>query len=281
MLAAQRRAEIVSRLASAGAVNVTELAAQFEVSDMTIRRDLDHLAAQGLITKVHGGAVTSAAPEAPARRTQEPGFTAKSARQQAEKQAIAAEAAMLVQPGMSVGLSAGTTTWALAHRLVHVAGLTVVTNSPRIAEIFHHGAEATRDAAPGDTAAAGQTVILTGGVRTPSDALVGPIANQALRSLHLDLIFLGAHGFAPEAGFTTPNLEEAETNRTWLGTAPRAVVLADHSKWDTTALGSFATLDQVQLLITDTGLHDTAAAALRKRLDALILADPTQTRSPR
>lgn len=281
MLAAQRRAEIVSRLAAAGAVNVTELAAQFEVSDMTIRRDLDHLAAQGLITKVHGGAVASAAPDAPARRTEEPGFTAKSARQQAEKQAIAAEAAMLVQPGMSVGLSAGTTTWALAHQLIHVAGLTVVTNSPRIAEVFHHGAAATQGATPRDTAAAGQTVILTGGVRTPSDALVGPIANQALRSLHLDLIFLGAHGFAPEAGFTTPNLEEAETNRTWLGTAPRVVVLADHSKWDTTALGSFATLDQVQLLITDTGLHDTAAAALRKRLDALILADPTQTRSPR
>ena len=279
MLAAQRRAGIVSMLDASGAVSVTELAAHFEVSDMTIRRDLDSLAAQGLIAKVHGGAVTPAETSAAAasRRTEEPGFQAKSAQRQAEKQAIAAEASGLVQPGMSVGLSAGTTTWALAHRLLSIAGITVVTNSPRIAEIFHRFAEQT----PADGAAADQTVILTGGVRTPSDALVGPIANQALRSLHLDLVFLGAHGFDLDAGCTTPNLEEAETNRTWLGTAPRAVVLADHSKWNTTALGTFAELAQIHTLITDTGLEDTAADALRERLESLVLAEPTETRSPR
>lgn len=277
MLAAQRRAGIVSMLDTAGAVSVNELAGHFEVSDMTIRRDLDNLAAQGLIDKVHGGAVTPTKTGSHPRRTEEPGFQAKSAQRRAEKQAIAAEAAALVQPGMSVGLSAGTTTWTLAHRLLEIPELTVVTNSPRIAEIFHRSAlqaPAGHDAAP-------RTVILTGGVRTPSDALVGPIANQALRSLHLDLVFLGAHGFALDAGFTTPNLQEAETNRSWLDTAPRAVVLADHSKWNTTALGTFAELAQIHALITDTGIDDAAAAALRERLDSLVLAEPTETRSPR
>lgn len=279
MLAAQRRTGIVSLLEASGAVSVSDLAARFEVSDMTIRRDLDHLAAHGLIAKVHGGAVTpeGSSTSFSARRTEEPGFRAKSAQSRAEKQAIAGAAMDLVRPGMSIGLSAGTTTWALAHRLRGIAELTVVTNSPRIAEIFHRDA----DQAPADGAATDQTIILTGGVRTPSDALVGPIANQALRSLHLDLVFLGVHGFALDAGYTTPNLEEAETNRTWLATAPRAVALADHSKWNTTALGTFAELAQIHALITDTGIDDAAAAALRERLDSLVLAEPTETRSPR
>ncbi|GAA1149783.1 DeoR/GlpR family DNA-binding transcription regulator [Nesterenkonia lutea] len=280
MLAAQRRAGIVAALDSAGAVSVTELAARFEVSDMTIRRDLDSLAEQGVIAKVHGGAVAARPGDSAAvRRTEEPGFQAKSAQQQPEKQGIAAAAAAHVKPGMSIGLSAGTTTWTLAHELLAVADLTVVTNSPRIADIFHHCAETDLPGRAG--AAAGPTVILTGGVRTPSDALVGPIANQALRSLHLDLVFLGAHGFSLTAGCTTPNLEEAETNRTLLQTAARAVVLADHTKWNTTALGTFAQLPQIDMLITDTGLSRSAAEQLREKLDTLILADPTETRRPR
>lgn len=291
MLAAQRRVGIVSMLEASGAVSVTELAAHFEVSDMTIRRDLDNLAAQGLIAKVHGGAVppVETSEASTARRTEEPGFHAKSGQHQAEKLAIAEAAAALVHPGMSIGLSAGTTTWTLAHQLVRVPELTVVTNSPQIATVFHRSAEQTPDSgevpeqrtSPDQRGSSEQTVILTGGVRTPSDALVGPIANQALRGLHLDLVFLGAHGFALDAGLTTPNLDEAETNRTWLQTAPRAVVLADHSKWNTTALGTFAQLAQIPTLITDTGLDDAASETLRGRLESLILAEPTETRSPR
>ncbi|MGJ9424957.1 DeoR/GlpR family DNA-binding transcription regulator [Nesterenkonia halotolerans] len=284
MLAAQRRAGIVSLLESAGGVSVSELAARFEVSDMTIRRDLENLAEAGLIAKVHGGAVAPAADAAAvARRTEEPGFEAKSAQMLPEKQAIAAAAAELLAPGMSVGLSAGTTTWTLAHHLLTVPELTVVTNSPRIAAIFHRAADAHSDAhAAGQSAgqtrdAADPRVILTGGVRTPSDALVGPIANQALRSLHLDLVFLGTHGFSSAAGFTTPNLEEAETNRTLLQSGARAVVLADHTKWGATALGTFARLAQIDTLISDTGLPDPAAAELREQL-TLTLAETTETR---
>lgn len=287
MLAAQRRAGIVSLLDSAGAVSVSELATRFEVSDMTIRRDLENLAEAGLIAKVHGGAVTPAADAAAARRTEEPGFEAKSAQMLPEKQAIAAAAAELLAPGMSVGLSAGTTTWALAHHLLTVPELTVVTNSPRIAAIFHRAADAQADthtaahAAGQARDAADPRVILTGGVRTPSDALVGPIANQALRSLHLDLVFLGTHGFSSAAGFTTPNLEEAETNRTLLQSGARAVVLADHSKCGTTALGTFARLPQIDTLISDTGLPGPAVAELREQLTLTLaepLVDPTQTR---
>jgi len=284
MLAAQRRTAIVSMLDSAGAVSVSELASRFEVSDMTIRRDLDGLSAEGLIAKVHGGAVTPAAHAIGSRRTEEPGFLAKSDQMLPEKQSIAKAAAELVEPGMSIGLSAGTTTWTLAQHLLQIPELTVVTNSPRVADVFHGVTDARIRESRGSTAADSfapgveQTVILTGGVRTPSDALIGPIANQALRSLHLDLLFLGAHGFSIAAGFTTPNLEEAETNRTWLQTAPRAVVLADHSKFGTTALGTFAELPQIHMLITDTGLPAAAAAELGESIDSVVRTEPRSHR---
>src|SRR3954470_12497802 len=100
-----------------GGVRVSQLVQEFGVSDMTIRRDLEALAERGLVDKVHGGA-TLAGPGS----TEEPGFDAKSARQRAEKAAIAGCASTLVEPGTAVALSAGTTTAALAARLVDVPG---------------------------------------------------------------------------------------------------------------------------------------------------------------
>src|SRR6478672_10616476 len=126
------------------------------------------------------------------RTSDEPGFRAKSALMTAQKQAIAAAAAAFVEPGSSIGISAGTTTYELARAVRGIPDITVVTNSIPVAQLLH------------ETGTPGQTVVLTGGVRTPSDALVGPVAVTALRSLHVDLLFLGAHGVDPGAGLTTP-----------------------------------------------------------------------------
>jgi DeoR/GlpR family transcriptional regulator of sugar metabolism len=115
--------------------------------------------------------------------------------------------------------------------------------------------------------------VLTGGVRTPSDALVGPIADLAIRSLHVDLLFLGCHGIDPEAGLTTPNLAEAETNRAFVHAARRVTVVADHTKWAIVGLSSFADLDEVDTLITDSELHAEARALLAERVGQLIIAD--------
>ncbi len=87
-----------------------------------------------------------------------------------------------------------------------------------------------------------QTVVLTGGLRTPSDALVGPFAVSAIRELHLDLIFMGVHGMDGRSGFTTPNLMEADTNRALVSAGRRLVVLADHSKWEMVGISSIAAL---------------------------------------
>ncbi|RBM24050.1 DeoR/GlpR family DNA-binding transcription regulator [Streptomyces sp. PT12] len=262
LLAGQRRALILDEVRRRGGIRVSELTRMLQVSDMTVRRDLDVLARQGALEKVHGGAVPVAE-----RRTHEPGFEAKSSLELSAKSQIARAAAALATPGSAVALSGGTTTFAVAHQLLEVPDLTVVTNSVRVADVFHHA----RQAAEGGTAPAA-TVVLTGGVRTPSDALVGPVADAAIGSLHFDVLFLGVHGISVEAGLSTPNLAEAETNRHFIRSARRVVVVADHTKWGTTGLSSFATLDEVDTLVTDAGLPGADRDEIAAHLAELVIA---------
>ncbi|MDH6128192.1 DeoR/GlpR family DNA-binding transcription regulator [Kitasatospora sp. GP82] len=259
LLAEQRRALILDEVRRRGGVRVNELTRQLNVSDMTIRRDLDALARGGVIEKVHGGAVM--VEEA---RTHEPGFEAKSTLELSAKEGIAVAAAGLVTPGSAVALSGGTTTYALAQHLTEIGQLTVVTNSVRVADVFER--------AQRQNGAPGATVVLTGGVRTPSDALVGPIADRAIRSLHFDLLFLGAHGLSPEAGLSTPNLAEAETNRNFVASARRVVAVADHTKWGVVGLSTFAALTEVDTWVTDSALPPEAAATARDHIRELVLA---------
>ncbi|WP_017973297.1 DeoR/GlpR family DNA-binding transcription regulator [Actinopolyspora halophila] len=255
MLARQRQDMILDEVRRTGAVQVSDLVQRLGVSDMTIRRDLDTLAARGEVEKVYGGATSVLD-----RSTDEPGFEAKSVYQPEEKKAIALRAAEMIRPGTAMGLSAGTTTWTLARHLDDVADLTVVTNSVRIADVLQQRGRTDR------------TVILTGGVRTPSDALVGPVAVRALQSLHLDVVFLGVHGMSTRAGFTTPNLDESETNRALARTANRLVVLADHAKWSTVGISTIVGLDEADVLVTDDGLPEEARATLNEHVSELEIA---------
>ncbi|WMX48265.1 DeoR/GlpR family DNA-binding transcription regulator [Streptomyces roseicoloratus] len=264
LLAEQRRALILDEVRRRGGVRVNELTRRLNVSDMTVRRDLDALARQGMVAKVHGGAV----PVGEAS-THEPGFEAKSVLELGAKEQIARAAARMVRPGTAIALSGGTTTYALARHLLDVPDLTVVTNSVRVADVFH---EAQQEGSGAETRAGAATVVLTGGVRTPSDALVGPVADQAIRSLHFDALFLGVHGVSVEAGLSTPNLAEAETNRRLVRSARRVVVVADHTKWGTVGLSSFATLDEVDTLVTDAGLSGREREEMAEHLPGLVVA---------
>lgn len=264
LLAEQRRALILDEVRKRGGIRVNELTRKLNVSDMTVRRDLDALARQGVIEKVHGGAV----PVVEAS-THEPGFEAKSSLELTAKEDIARAAAAMAVPGSAIALSGGTTTYALAQHLLDVPDLTVVTNSVRVADVFHAAQPA---GTAGGQRPGAATVVLTGGVRTPSDSLVGPVADQAIRSLHFDVLFLGVHGISVEAGLSTPNLAEAETNRRFVRSARRVVVVADHTKWGTVGLSSFATLEQVDMLVTDAGLSAGARAEISERLPGLVVA---------
>ena len=252
-LAQQRQELIVREVRLHGAARVAELADLLGVSEMTIRRDLDALDEAGLVLKVHGGATALIH-----HTSNEPGFIAKSLRNTSEKAAIARSAAAMVEPGSAIGISAGTTTWRLAADLVEVADLTVVTNSIRVSDVFNSRARADR------------TVILTGGVRTPSDALVGPIATTALERLRVDMLFIGVHGMSDRAGFSTPNMLEAETNRSFFASADRRVVLADHTKWGITGLSTFAELAEADVLVTDDDLGPEAIGLLDSIVHRLV-----------
>ena len=250
----------MEELRRSGGARVAELTEILGVSDMTVRRDLKRLQSLGSLEKVHGGAVLSGT------ASEEPGFEIKSGLQQAAKGAIAAAAAALIRPGSAIAVSAGTTTWGLAGHISAIPGLAIVTNSTTVADLIAHSDDR-----------ADRTVILTGGVRTPSAALVGPVADLALRSLHVDQLFLGVHGMEATKGFTTPNLAEAETNRAMIACANQVIVCADATKWGAVGLASFATLSAADILITDDALSAEAHAVLSDRVGTLIVVSADQS----
>ncbi|MGH3088642.1 MAG: DeoR/GlpR family DNA-binding transcription regulator [Rubrobacteraceae bacterium] len=233
MLREERQRKILEELEHTESVSVAALTRRLEVSDMTVRRDLEELSSRNLLRKVHGGAV-------PVPKTAaEPHFVQKQKLNRPEKVAIARAALGLINDGDTVALSAGTTTWqvAAALRQVH-RDLTFITNSTNVAlTLQENGFE---------------QIVLSGGMfRTPSDALVGPFADRTLRTLNADVLFLGVHGIDPKAGLTTPNVAEAETDRCLMEAAQKVVVVADHSKLGVVALARIAPLSKIDLLITD------------------------------
>jgi DeoR/GlpR family transcriptional regulator of sugar metabolism len=259
VLAQQRQERILAELRRNGAVRVADLTDLLGVSDMTIRRDLEQLTGEGVARKVHGGAVLAG------QVAFEPGFAAKSQLAQPAKQAIAEHAASLIQPGAAIALSAGTTTWAMARYIASISGLTVVTNSTTVADVITSMDTANQ-----------VTVILTGGVRTPSAALVGPVADRTIASMHVDQLFLGVHGMDLRSGFTTPNLAEATTNRVLVESAREVFVLADSSKWGVVGLADIGPLDIAAAIITDDGLPDDARSAMSEYVDEVVTVAVTQ-----
>ncbi|RMI34151.1 DeoR/GlpR family DNA-binding transcription regulator [Nocardia stercoris] len=254
MLAAERRRRILDAAITYGAVRVFGLAAELNVSEMTIRRDLDRLAATGELVKVHGGAVRVEGTSL--NRGVEPPSARKAERNIAAKQAIALAAAARIEDGMTLAIGAGTTTLQVA-RLLRGRDVSVVTNS---ISIFHVLTDPEDDHLP-----VGE-VQLTGGQRTPSDALVGPVANAMLERVRCDLALLGTHGIDPAAGFTTPNIGEAETDRRLIASSRSTVLLADHTKFGEIGAHLFAEFDAVDGLICDAGL----SAAAREVLAAVV-----------
>ncbi|MFC8181306.1 MULTISPECIES: DeoR/GlpR family DNA-binding transcription regulator [Nocardiaceae] len=256
MLAAERHSAILAALHTDGAVKVVDLADLLGVSEMTIRRDLDVLDERQVLRKVHGGAIVRG------NRGIEPPSTAKAARQHAEKVAIGRAALGAVEDGMTIAVSAGTTTLELAKLLRGRDAITVVTNSISIfQELTGHPDEPN------------PVVYLTGGSRTPSDALVGPIANAALDVFRVDAVFLGVHGFDIESGLTTPNIAEAETNRRLIATSRRLFVLADNTKYREVGTNVFGRMSDIDTLVVDDGLDVADRAALAPHVENILVAE--------
>ncbi len=244
----ERLNRLLQLLADRGTIDVESVAAELVVSVATVRRDLDHLAGQQLVTRTRGGAVAhSVAYDLPLRY--------KSARNASQKQRIAAAAAQLVVPGAVVGLSGGTTTTELARALAassSLSGLTVVTNALNIA---------------GELTVRRQIkLVVTGGVARPqSYELIGPLGVATLTGLSIDVTFLGVDALDPEHGASAHHEGEAEINRLLAERARQVVVVADGSKLTARAFARICALEDIDTLVTD----DTASpAAVRRLTDA-------------
>ncbi len=232
LLNEERRREILGVLHRDGRVLVKDLARHFRISQITIRKDLEFLDGRGVIQRTHGGALP-----VQAGALLDPSLREKEKLHRKQKTQIALAAARLVAEGESVLLDSGTTTTAIARALKDMARLTVITNAINIAA---------------ELAGTHIEVILTGGMlRKNSFSLVGPLAEQTLRQLSADILFLGVDGFDTKAGLFTPNLLESEVNRVMVEIARRTIAVCDSSKFGRRSLCNIMPVTKVHEVITD------------------------------
>jgi DeoR family transcriptional regulator of aga operon len=240
---AERLAAILEELTT-GSVGVSELATMLDVSAATIRRDLELLEKQRLLSRTHGGAVRHGTLyELPLRY--------KSARRHDEKRRIAKAAASRIVDGVAVGLTGGTTCTEVARELVDRERITVVTNALNIASEL-----AVRP---------NLKLVVTGGyARLESYELVGPLAERALAGLNLDVAVIGVDGIDAEAGCTTHHEVEAHTNLSMIDRARHVIVVADSSKIGTVVFAQICPIERVHELITDRDADPSTIRALRE-----------------
>jgi len=243
LYAEERQQKILDLAREQGRVEVGALTGLLGVTSETVRRDLTALERHGLLRRVHGGAIPLD------RLGFEPGIAARDAVLTAEKERIAKAALDQVPPEGSILLDAGTTTARLADALPGDRELTVVTNSLPIAMKLSARPKLTM-------------LFLGGRVRGRTLAAVDVWAMRALEETFVDVAFIGTNGFSMERGLTTPDSTEAAVKSAMIGSARRAVVLADHTKFGNDNLIRFGSLDEVELLITDTGLDPSLVPAL-------------------
>ncbi len=253
MLSQERHQAILRLLKNQNSVAVAELVELFGVSEMTVRRDLDALERQGLLHRVHGGAIGVRG------RSYEPPFLNRSMARAEEKERIGRLAASLVQEGDSVALDVGTTTLEIAKQLRDRRNLTIVTPSFRIAGLL---AEQPHN-----------RIILTGGIlRSGELSLVGRLAEDAFRHFYVDKLFLGVGRINLDEGLTEYNLEDAQVKQAMLRSAKEVIVVADASKFGRVAFAAVASLDQVDRIITDASLDTAFVEALQAKEIEVLLA---------
>lgn len=243
-------------------MRITALSQELGVSSMTIRRDIAELADKGLLKRVHGGAVTTSTLLA------EPLFSVKSRMEIGFKDAIARKAVEYVAPGDVIAIGGGTTAYVFAQHLLesgNSSGITILTNSIPVAELVQ--AMENKDV----------EVIVTGGVLTRSNSLVGPIADKVISSLRVNTLFLGTHSVSLPRGFLTPNSLESATDAALIAIADRSVILADHTKWNNTSLSMFAAFGDIDVLVTDDELPDEQVRQTEDLVKELVLAPQGET----
>lgn len=251
MLTLQRKQHLLELLGRDGQIVAKTLSEQLGLSEDTIRRDLRQLAREGLLQRVHGGAL----PASPALA----GFAERQQISADAKPAIGRAAAAMIQPGQVVFIDGGTTALQLVRQLAPTLRATVVTHSPSIAvELLSH--------------AHVEVIMIGGRLFKHSIVAVGAAALEAIGRIRADLYFMGVCSLHPEAGISTGDFEEAGVKRALSDAAARTVVLASPEKLDTAAPFQIAPLSQVSDIVVNAGVEETLIAPYRKMGIAITLA---------
>lgn len=241
----ERQKQILSLLARQGRLSVTEIVAQFEISEATARRDLESLASQGKAQRVHGGvvAVEQAPPELP--------ILEREGEQSDEKSGIGRAAAELVADGETIFLGSGTTVLEAAKHLREHKNLTVITNSLPVLNALAGIKEIT-------------VVSLGGQLRESELSFIGHITEQALAELRVDKVIMGTRGISLEHGLTNDYLPETLTDRAILKIGRTVIIVADHTKVNRVATALLAPLKSIQVFVTDGNAEKSFLQSLKK-----------------
>jgi DeoR family transcriptional regulator, fructose operon transcriptional repressor len=252
MLLEERHQAILNLLDEQGSVAVTDLVACFNVSEMTIRRDLDILERRGYLRRVHGGAITDRG------RSYEPSFLIRAAVNQDLKERIGKAAAEMVAPGDSLILDVGTTTLEIARNLTNKNELTIITPCFQIATVLAGNSNIR--------------LILAGGILRPKElSMYGPLTERAFNDYFVDKLFLGAAGVDFTAGLTEFNLEDTLVKHAMLSSAKHVILTVDSSKFNRVAFTAIAPLKVVHTIITDSNIEPSIVTRLKKDNITVIL----------
>ena len=258
MLKAERHRLIMEALENDGRLIVGDLVDQFNVSEMTIRRDLSDLEQQGLLRRVHGGAVRDLG------RNYEPPYQLRASKNRSTKQLIAKLAAEMIVDGDSIALDTGTTTLEIVHNLAGIANLTILTHSMMVANEVINSLILESDV----------RLILAGGiVRSGELSMIGHIPLSTYQEFNIDKAFVGIAGLSLREGLTEFSLEDALVKRAMLDRAREAILLADGSKFGCVAFTSVCSLDCVDAIVTDASALADMVSELRQSGIQVVIAD--------
>lgn len=240
----ERQEQILTRLKKQGRLSVAEIVELFSISEATARRDLETLASEGKLQRVHGGAL--ALHQAPP----EPPILQRESWQKDEKQRIGQAAASLIQDGETIFLGSGTTVLEVARNLTTRKNLTVITNSLPVMNMFSglHGIA---------------VVALGGFLRKSELSFIGHITEQSIRDLRADKVIIGIHAISLEHGLTNDYLEETMTDRAILEMGRKVLLVADHTKFGMVSMSFVSESEKVDTIVTDTQAPSEFIEALR------------------
>lgn len=251
-----RRMQILKDLSLNERISVSELAAKYQVSRVTIRSDLKELERHGLTRRIHGGAANPADERIANRLNVNYEI----------KLRIAEQAARMVEPGETVLIESGSTNTLLARLLGEIKDVTIVTNSCFIANFVRDMPRI-------------KVILLGGDFQTDSEVCVGPLTRQALQSFYVDKLFIGSDGYSEDFGFTCVNLQRAEVTAAMAQRANKAIVLTDSGKFNTRGVARQLPLSQISMVITDDGIPDRAREAIARHRVELVTV-PSQLPAP-